>query len=317
MPAPQFRNYVFTCYCCNANYKETGKPGPNETGPKLNDKIQYLAFGDEVCPTTLRHHWQGFLVMKKKCAKSTAQKALGCPCFMDGMKGNLAQNEKYCSEDGKYVEFGEKPNPGERTDLTQFSQGILRGEITLNDVLENNPGAYHTWGRTLIATQDLVWSRTQRSEMTTLIWIYGPPGTGKSHYVDEKEKSLYRKSVEKGEGKWWDGYNGEEAVLLEDFRGSKDIPYSSILRMCDRYPFDVSRRNRGPRPFISKRVYITSPVHPKDLYKNLHESDSLGQLYRRMGCECATFCDCKVLHFLVKYRKPAAAPSVPDIVVLD
>jgi len=45
------------------------------------------------------------------------------------------------------------------------------------------------------------------------IWIVGKPGVGKTHSVTTTEPSLYRKS----QNKWWDNYQGEGAVLLDDF----------------------------------------------------------------------------------------------------
>lgn len=47
------------------------------------------------------------------------------------------------------------------------------------------------------------------------IWIRGRPGSGKSHLVETTFPEAYRKA----QNKWWDGYQGEEVVILEDLDG--------------------------------------------------------------------------------------------------
>lgn len=44
------------------------------------------------------------------------------------------------------------------------------------------------------------------------IWIYGPPGTGKTH----RARTRYGKVYLKPQNKWWDGYQGEETVVIDD-----------------------------------------------------------------------------------------------------
>lgn len=44
-------------------------------------------------------------------------------------------------------------------------------------------------------------------------WIYGDPGVGKSHYVRTLHPGLYIKS----QSKWFDGYVGQETILIDDF----------------------------------------------------------------------------------------------------
>jgi len=49
------------------------------------------------------------------------------------------------------------------------------------------------------------------------IWVHGASGNGKSHFVRARHPAdeLFLKS----QNKWWDGYQGESFVLLDDFDG--------------------------------------------------------------------------------------------------
>lgn len=44
------------------------------------------------------------------------------------------------------------------------------------------------------------------------VWIYGPSRTGKSTYARE----TYPDAYDKLQTKWWDGYHGQKAVILDD-----------------------------------------------------------------------------------------------------
>ena len=122
--------------------------------------------------------------------------------------------------------------------------------------------------------------------MTTCEWIYGESGTGKSQYAF-KDFNLDTHYKWKHDNGWWDGYKGQETVIIDNFRGQ--IPYDQLLQLIDKFLYKVSRRGREPTPFLAKHVIITSILNPKDIYYNRYKEESLAQLYRRIKITISAF----------------------------
>jgi hypothetical protein len=79
---------------------------------------------------------------------------------------------------------------------------------------------------------------------------------------------------------WWDGYTGQETVILNEFRGQ--MLFSELLDLVDKFPKTVKIRNREPRPFLAKRLLVTSSMKPELVYSGvLEKSDNIDQLFRR------------------------------------
>lgn len=90
--------------------------------------------------------------------------------------------------------------------------------------------------------------------------------------------------------KWWDGYSGQDTVIIDDFRYASiaDIGgLSYLLRMLDRYEFKVEIKG-GCRVVTASHFIITCPYPPDvvftyDRYSDKSRVDeNIGQLIRRI-----------------------------------
>lgn len=242
------------------------------------DMTKYLVYGDEICPTTGRQHWQTYVVFNYQKTFRTVQK-LYPGAHLEPCKGSPEANMRYCKKEGKWKEFGKPPAQGERGDLIEIKEDILNGKLTCEDIIIENPILYHQYGRTLDKIEDISLRKKYRKDMTIGIWYWGKTNVGKSHtaFLDFTPETHYNYPNDKG---WWDGYRQQETVIINDFRG--DIPYNELLQLIDKWPHNVRRRCREPMPFTSKTVIITSSLPPEEVYHNRAEKDSILQLIRRL-----------------------------------
>lgn len=247
----------------------------------------YIIIGLETCPTTDRLHHQGFVYysgarnakrIDKYWTSPSIAKELG-KCFVVACNGNLDQNTDYCSKDENVTEYGTKPKQGERTDLEGYRDEILSGSLTVDEICMSNPMAYHQYGRTLNKLEDLALRKKFRKKTTEGIWYYGPTGFGKSYipFHNWDPDTMYKYPKDNG---WWDGYRGQAIVVINEFRFGT-MTYDKILELTEEWPETVNRRNREPAPFLAQKLIVTSPYHPKDVFHDCDDVDSLEQLERR------------------------------------
>lgn len=100
--------------------------------------------------------------------------------------------------------------------------------------------------------------------------FWGTTGTGKSRRAwDEATFDAYPKDPNT---KFWDGYRGQEHVVIDEYRGS--ISISHMLRWLDRYPTIVEVK--GSSCVLGcKKVWITSNLSPDQWYPDLDEETRL------------------------------------------
>jgi len=85
----------------------------------------------------------------------------------------------------------------------------------------------------------------------------GPTGTGKSHAA--WQLAGYDAYPKDPRTKFWDGYNGQKNVVIDEFRGGIDIAH--MLRWLDKYPVIIEVKGSS-RALSVEKIFITSNLEP-------------------------------------------------------
>ncbi len=93
----------------------------------------------------------------------------------------------------------------------------------------------------------------------------GTTGSGKTHRAFEEMPNAY---VWDG-GKWWDNYDGQEEVIVDDFCDENDrkrmAPLNDLLKFIDHYKCQVQVKG-GYRWLKAKRFIFTSNIPLSEWY---------------------------------------------------
>lgn len=184
----------------------------------------------------------------------------------------------YCKKDGKYLEIGTftAEHQGERNDLKNLAESI-EDNNNIRQLIEDNIA---TSNQHLQMTQKLMTLyEPPRDGKPEVYWYFGKSGTGKTKQAHEQCSS--RPWVSKGNLDWFDGYDGHEDVILDDFRPDH-VPFSTLLRLLDRYEFSVPIKG-GFRQWKPKRIFITTPKSITETY--IYANEEIRQLSRRVDWE--------------------------------
>lgn len=234
----------FWCYTIN-NYRD------NDCDAIDLWDTAYNVYGKEIGPATGTPHLQGYVIFKTN-KRLAAVKKLNAYAHWEVAKGTPIQASDYCKKDKQFMECGALPaskgsGNKERWDLAK--------EAAKEGRLDDIPSEiFMRFYRTIKEIKKDYMVKPEALSGCCGLWIYGPSGTGKSHSVITQHPSRYIKPL----NKWWDGYQGEDVVHIDELSPAHTqwiAPY--LKQWSDKWPFAAETKG-GTIQIRPKRIIITT-----------------------------------------------------------
>lgn len=217
-----------------------------------DDGVSYHVFGREVGERGTPH-LQGYVEFTSRLRLANVKAIISRRAHFELRRGTPKQARDYCIKDGNFFEYGtlSAVYQGKRTDLDVACELIQSGK-RIRDVAESTPTTFVKYSRGLLQLRRELGKRRDWKPDVKVYW--GQPGTGKTRSVYDEESDVYAHPG----GPWFDGYDGQETVLFDDFTGSCfKIQY--LLKLLDRYPMDVPVKGAFTS-WTPRRIYFTSNI---------------------------------------------------------
>lgn len=270
------RRYCFTIH----NYTKSNLKRFHVLAAAL-EKHHYICYGLEVAPDTGTKHIQGYIELNQAQRFTYLHKYFNFTrngklnkFHIDIANGTAEQNKKYTSKDGDFYEFGEPLTQGARSDLREIKAAIKEDPKSLKAVVDEYGNNYQQLKYAEALPKYYLPERNSDTP-PTVYWIFGSTGIGKTKMVSDTFSDICYVSTYKWLGT---GYNQNECFLLDDFR-EFDLPFQTLLKITDRYPFTLEMKG-SQLPLNSPYIVFTSPKSIQDTF--LTTKEDIKQLLRRV-----------------------------------
>lgn len=273
MQSVRARSYCFTIN----NYSDDEQKNLRALAASAN--VKYLIFGREQGDSGTPH-LQGYVQFTGAQGAGTAKRRIGARSHVEVARGRPEQNIEYCSKDGDFEEFGERPRPGRRSDLLAVRDAIQEGKSLRRAIDEGVVSGYQALRH--FAQLERVYQNKPR-QRPELHLIFGESGSGKSYWA--KQQLLLAQGededvpwAEPAEApSWWEGVDTCKRVLLDDLRVESRKHFTLLLRMFDDYNIVQCPIKGGFIRWTAETVYITCP----NVASLVPQGESTWQLVRR------------------------------------
>lgn len=261
MPSPQFRYWLLTI------------PVAHYGAVSLVDPVVYIKGQQEIGAGGL-HHWQLLVQCSKKVTLAKIKQCFVPQAHCEPSRSEAA--DAYVWKEDTRVpdtqfELGDKPvRRNNKTDWDSVLEKVKQGRI---GEVPADLQIRHYSSLKRIAVDNMV--NIERPNIAAK-FFWGVSGSGKTRKAwEEATLDAYIKNPNT---KWWDGYRGQQNVIIDEFTGRIDISY--LLTWLDRYPCTVEVKGYSV-PLRATNFWITSNLSIEECYPE-SKQEQLNALQRRL-----------------------------------
>jgi len=235
----------------------------------LGEKAAYVSVGSEVGDKEGTPHYQGFVMFGTLKAFKQVQALL--PRAWIAPKAKLStfnQAIGYTQKDNTFYEAGTRPIDA----VVKGEQNRERAVRNLQAVMEKR---YDDVDPDVLCCQlrnyEYAAARVKAARKGAPAalegpldnyWVYGAAGVGKDTFVNQMAPDAFLKDPDT---RWWDGYDGQEDVIIRDLGPDHD---SRIVKIwADRYPFPAEVKGSTLGDIRPKRMFVTTNYAPDEVYE--------------------------------------------------
>lgn len=230
-------------------------------------ETQYCTWGSEVGDSGT-FHFQGFCYFKHPVTL-TRLKSLLSRAHLEQQRGTLSEAILYCHKDGTYVEYGERPGT-KRTSKEMWQFVISAAESgDVDRIRDEYPGIYFRYFERIQSMRRRP-SRPLDGDLGHEWWM-GPSGTGKSRTLWELYPDHYAKEL----NKWWDGYQDEPVVAIEEWSPKNECTASFLKVWADRYPFPAQIKGGSLKKIRPQKIIVLSNYSIEQCFPNIEDLEPI------------------------------------------
>lgn len=210
-----------------------------------------------------------------------------CTWYTTNPAKRIDGEQAYFSSDGFIKKAGQQ---GQRNDIVAAAQAIDAG-TDLADVARQHQAVYIKYGHNLLNYQRLTQLTQRAAAPVYTFFIHGPANMGKTtgaHMFLERCMGLvegapngYYVWSPKNTGNWWEGYCGQEYVIIDDLYSEASFPRSDALRIFNPIGRSCRVAVHGNQVHMRGRFFfITSNRTHDRIFKN-EDAQELEPITRR------------------------------------
>ncbi len=235
--------------------------------PAFGDDVRYIIYQQERGVEAEHDHFQGYVEFYRPYGLAGVKSRISVSAHWEPRRASQKQAINYCKKEETRVEgpweHGAKASPGERTDIKALREACENG-ASKRKLLLDHTNSVAKYPRFINLCEEVYFKPMWRA--VEVILCIGETRLGKTRWVyDNFNMESFWVLPAVTSGVWFDGYDAQTDVLLDDFSGHGMVSVSLLLRILDGYTLRLPKKG-GFVSWKPSRIAITTNISPNIWY---------------------------------------------------